>query len=84
MQILKDRESIRVKRKVQWRSLCRRVSTCGRPVQKRNRALEVMQHIGECNNIKAFVLDSIELVDFVAVKHKIEIIEIKHVACYDV
>jgi hypothetical protein len=34
----------------------------------------MMQHIGERNNIKAIVLNRVQLVDFVLLKHKIEII----------
>ena len=30
-----------------------------------------MQHVGQRNNIEAIVHDTIELVDFVAVKHEI-------------
>ena len=44
----------------------------------------MMQHIGECNNIQAVVLDRVQLVDFMAVKHKVEIIQIKHVTCHNV
>src|SRR5438876_12390153 len=39
-----------------------------------------MQHVGQRNNIEAPVPDRIELVDFVAVKHKIKIVEVKHIA----
>src|SRR5262245_15656244 len=39
-----------------------------------------MQYIRECNNIKAVVLDRVQFVDFMAVKHEIEIVQIKHVA----
>ena len=46
----------------------------GRAVQKRNRVLQMIQHIGERNNIKAIVLNRVQLVDFVLVKHEIEII----------
>ena len=53
----------------------------GCTIEKRNGALQVMQHVCERNNIKAVVFDRVQLVDFVAVKHKIEIIQIKHVAC---
>ena len=38
-----------------------------------------MQHIGNGNNIKAVVLNYVQPVDFMAVKHKIEIIQIEHV-----
>src|SRR3954454_23346220 len=40
----------------------------------------MMQHIGDGNHIKASVRDSIELVDFMAVKHMIKMVEIKHIA----
>ena len=39
-----------------------------------------MQHIGQRNNIKAFVPNRIEFIDFVAVKHKIKIVEVQHIA----
>lgn len=39
----------------------------------------MMQHICERNNIKAVVLDRVQLVDFVAVKHKIEVFQVKHI-----
>src|SRR5437763_57591 len=38
-----------------------------------------MQHIGNRNNIKAVVLDCVQLVDIMAVKHKIEVIQLEHV-----
>ena len=44
-----------------------------------NRPLQVMQHVGQRNNIEAPILDTIELVDFVAVKHKIKIVDPEHV-----
>ena len=44
----------------------------------------MMQHIGERYHIKAFVFYRIQLVDFVAVKHKIEVVKIEHVAGHDV
>ena len=53
-------------------------------VKKCNRAFQMMQHIRERNDIEAVVFDCIQLVDLVAVKHKIEIIKIKHITCYDV
>ena len=44
----------------------------------------MMQHIRERNNIKTIVFDRVQLVDFVAVKNKVEIAQIKHVARDDV
>ena len=38
-----------------------------------------MQHIGNRNNIKTVVLDCVQLVNFMAVKHKIEVIQLEHV-----
>ena len=56
---------------------------CG-AVEKFNRPFQVMQHVGERNHIEAPVFDRIQLVDFVAIKHKIEIVQIEHVTCNDV
>ena len=38
-----------------------------------------MQYVGQRNNVKAFVFDRVQLVDFMAVKHKIEVIQVEHV-----
>src|SRR5436190_16870857 len=44
----------------------------------------MMQHIGERNHVKAVVFDCVQFVDFVTVKHKVEIVEIKHITRDDV
>ena len=43
-----------------------------------------MQHISKRNNIKAIVLNRVQLVDLVTVKHKVEVVQIKHVTRDDV
>ena len=40
-----------------------------------------MQHIGQRNHVEAAAFDHIQPVDFVAIKDKIQIIQIEHVAC---
>ena len=40
----------------------------------------MVQHICQGNNVEAFVPDRIQLVDFMAVEHKINIVEVKHIA----
>ena len=51
---------------------------------KFKRVFQMVQHVRERNDIEATVFDRFQFVDLVAVKRKVEIIEVKDVACYDV
>src|SRR6266566_2551358 len=55
-----------------------------RTVKKRNRAFQMMQHIGERNHIEAVVFYCVQFVDLVAVKHQIEIVKIENITRDDV
>ena len=44
----------------------------------------MMQHIRQCNHVEGVVFYCVQLVDLVAVKHKIKVIEIEDIARDDV
>jgi len=51
----------------------------------RNRwALQVMQHISKCDHIEAIIFDNSQLVDLVAIKNQIEIVQLEHITGYNV
>ena len=80
MQVSKDRSRQQGEKRFSRNNFAAWFQLIGSSVQKRNGTLQVMQHISQRNDIEAVVLDSIQLIDFMAVKDKIQIVQIKNVA----